>query len=125
MLSLPPEILRMILDFVEEGSDQIISHDRRDYLSQESFRLPTAPTHDQAETIASFRLVCRRFAATGAAHQFARVTTRFSRAGFERLERIAGSRDIAKHVRKFTFMVPYFYLEGKLNACSNNHRHRC
>lgn len=112
ILDLPPEVMRMILDCIEDDPEKLISFDRREYLSQESFRIPAAPTHDQAEVVANFRLVCRKFSALGAIHQFARVTTRFSRAGFNRLENIANDLNIAQHVKKFTFMVPCFYAEG-------------
>jgi len=112
VLDLPPEVIHMILDCIEEEPDKMISLERRAYLSQESFRLHPTPDHDQAQNIANFRLVCRTFAGLGAVHQFSRVTTRFSRVGFERLKRIAGDGNVAKHVRKFTLMVPYFYVEG-------------
>ncbi|KAI9713703.1 MAG: hypothetical protein M1828_001392 [Chrysothrix sp. TS-e1954] len=116
ILKLSNELLRDILDQIEADPDKLVSLDRRAYLSQESFRPPPPPSRDQAQDIGSFRLVCRRFANLGAIHQFARVTTRFSRGGFQRLEGIAGSPHIARHVKKFSYMVPYFYVQGRERA---------
>lgn len=76
------------------------------------------------------RLTCRRFSnlvstavrsaretctepLQGVIHQFSRVTTRFSRKGLERLERIAGQPHIAGRVKKFSYMVPFFYDQGR------------
>lgn len=113
ILDLSNELLREILDHIESDPDRSIGLDRRAYLSQESFRPPPPPDRDQAQTIASFRLTCKRFAELGALHQFSRVTTRFSRKGLERLENIASQEHLAKHVRKFSYMVPFFYVEGR------------
>ena len=108
------ELLRDILDHIEADPDKLVNLDRRAYLSQESFRLPELPSPDQAQDVANLRLTCRRFSELGAIHQFARVTTRFSRRGLRRLEWIAGQAHLAKHVKKFSYMVPYFYVEGKI-----------
>jgi hypothetical protein len=112
ILLLSNELLREILDHIESDPEKLISVDRRAYLSQESFKPPPPPDRDQAQTIASFRLTCKRFSALGAIHQFSRVTTRFSRKGLKRLENIAGQDHLAKHVKKFSYMVPFFYVEG-------------
>lgn len=112
ILRLSNELLRDILDHIEEDPDKLVSVDRRAYLSQESFRHPPEPPPNQAQDIANFRRTCRRFAEIGVVHQFARVTTRFSRRGFERLENIAAQENLAKHVKKFSYMVPNFYVEG-------------
>ncbi|KAF2840501.1 hypothetical protein M501DRAFT_1010571 [Patellaria atrata CBS 101060] len=113
ILGLSNELLRDILDYIEADPEKFISVDRRAYLSQESFKAPERPPPNQAQNLASFRLTCRRFSELGAIHQFARVTTRFSRHGLERLENIAGQPHLAKHVKKFSYMVPYFYIEGR------------
>ncbi|KAJ9627072.1 hypothetical protein H2203_003533 [Taxawa tesnikishii (nom. ined.)] len=112
ILSLSNELLRDVLDQIAADPDRLVNVDRRAYLSQESFRPPPPPSRDQAEDIGSFRLVCKRFAELGAPHQFGRVTTRFSVKGFERLEAIAEQPHLAKHVKKFSYMVPCFYSEG-------------
>lgn len=112
LLKLSNELLREILDYIEADPDKLVNLDRRAYLSQESFKPPAFPTQSQAHDIANFRLTCSRLSEVGAIHQFARVTTRFSGAGFRRLENIASRPRIAKHVKKFSYVVPYFYAEG-------------
>lgn len=112
LLDLSNELLREILDQIESDPDKTIGLDRRAYLSQESFKPPPPPDRNQAQDIASFRLTCKRFSDLGALHQFSRVTTRFSCKGLRRLEKIAQQPHLAKHVKKFSYMVPFFYVEG-------------
>lgn len=107
------ELLRDILDHIEADPEKLVGLDRRSYLSQESFKPPPPPNPGQAQNIGNFRLVCRRFSELGAVHQFARVTTRFSQKGFKRLASIAATQHLAKHVKKFSYMVPHFYVEGR------------
>lgn len=114
MARLSNELLREILDHIEADPEKLVGLDRRSYLSQESFKAPPPPVLDQAQTVGKFRLVCKRFSELGAVHQFARVTTRFSRKGLKRLENIASQPHLAKHVKKFSYMVPYFYVEGRM-----------
>ncbi len=106
------ELLRDILDHIEADPERSVSIDRRAYLSVESFKPPAPPVPSQAQDIGHFRLVCRRFAELGIPHQFTRVTTRFSRAGFKRLEGICTNQHLAKHTKKFSYMIPCFYVEG-------------
>lgn len=106
------DILLHVLDFLYPDPDKFITPDKREYLSQESFLLPPTPPRDQAKDLGNFRLVNKRFAELGAPRQFPQVTTRFSIEGFERLQNIAGQEHLAKCVRKFSYMVPYFYTEG-------------
>ncbi|KAI9807930.1 MAG: hypothetical protein M1825_005236 [Sarcosagium campestre] len=113
MDGLSTELLRDILDQIGADPDKSVSIDRRAYLSVESFKAPSPPVPSQAQDIANFRLVCKRFAELGVPHQFTRVTTRFSKRGFARLERIAERAEVAKHVKKFSYMVPCFYVEGR------------
>jgi hypothetical protein len=124
ILDLSNELLREILDHIESDPEKLISVERRAYLSQESFKPPPPPDRNQAQDIASFRLTCRRFSELAAIHQFSRVTTRFSRKGLKRLENIASQEHLAKHVRKFSYMVPFFYVEGchlmsRLGKCNH------
>jgi len=113
ILNLADELLRIILEHVASEPEKLISLDRRDYLSQESFKPPPLPEPDQAQNIANFRLTCRKFSDLGVIHQFSRVTTRFSNRGLSRLEKIAGRPHIAERVKKFSYMVPFFYVEGR------------
>src|SRR5947207_6364388 len=124
MEKLSNELLKDILDHIEADPERSISIDRRAYLSIESFRPPDPPPPAQAQSIASFRLVCRRFADLGIAHQFTRLSTRFSKKGFTRLERIAESRNVAVHVKKFTYMMPFFYVDGKSQQSISTQRMR-
>jgi hypothetical protein len=114
VLTLPDELLRDILDHLEADPEKLVSLDRRQYLSQESFKQPPPPdtSFQRAVDVGNFRLACRRFSNLGAVHQFARVTTRFSKKGLARLEGIAAQPHLAGHVKKFSYMVPYFYVEG-------------
>lgn len=114
ILDLSNELLRDVLDCIEADPEKLVSLDRRAYLSVESFSNPTRPPPNAQQTIGNLRLTCRRFSELGAIHQFARVTTRFSNDGLRRLERIAGQPHLAKHVKKFSYMVPHFYVEGEM-----------
>ncbi|KAL8663520.1 MAG: hypothetical protein Q9202_003830 [Teloschistes flavicans] len=110
--SLSNELLKDILDFIEADPERTVSIDRRAYLSVESFRLPSPPVPSQAHDIGSFRLICRRFAEIGIPYQFAKIATRLSRPGLERLDAICSQSHLAKHTRKFSYLVPYFYIDG-------------
>ena len=107
------ELLKDILDYIEADPERSVSVDRRAYLSVESFRLPDPPLPLQAQDIASFRLTCRRFAELGVPYQFTKVATRFSRAGFQRLDKICSNLHLSKHTKKFSYILPFFYVDGK------------
>lgn len=112
MERLSNELLRVVLDFIQADPDNVMNVDRRAYLSVESFKSPSPPLPAQAHDVANFRLVCRRFAELGIPHQFTRLSTRFSKKGFARLEGITDSSALAKQVKKFSYMIPCFYVEG-------------
>jgi len=61
-------------------------------------------------------LSCRRFAELGIPYQFTRVTLRFSSRGFRRLEDICSHGHLAKHTRKFSYLVPLFYVDGEFGT---------
>lgn len=107
------ELLKDILDIIDADPDRSINIDRRAYLSVESFRLPSPPVPSRAHDIGNFRLTCRRFAEIGIPYQFTKVATRFSRHGLDRLDKICSQSHLAKHTRKFSYLVPYFYVEGR------------
>ncbi|KAL8934045.1 MAG: hypothetical protein Q9216_006097 [Gyalolechia sp. 2 TL-2023] len=110
--TLSNELLKDILDFIDADQDRSVNIDRRAYLSVESFRLPSPPVPSRAHDIGNFRLTCRRFAEMGIPYQFAKVATRFSYNGLERLDKICSQEHLAKHTRKFSYLVPYFYVQG-------------
>nr|POE86959.1 hypothetical protein CFP56_63991 [Quercus suber] len=108
ILLLPNEVLRYVLEFVEPDSDYAIPIDRRQFLSVESFDLPPLD-HNFARNAGSLRCVCKRFADAGAPLLFTRAAARFSNAGLRRIERLSEWPHLACHVKKFSYMVPYFY----------------
>ena len=114
ILDLATEQLVDILNYLEDDPQKSIGFDRRAYLSQESFRPPIPPSTTRATDLAHFRETCKKFAEVGASLQFERVSTRFSVADFERLDKIASQPHLACEVRKFSYLVPYFYVDGKL-----------
>lgn len=104
--------LRLILDYVEADPDKTVKVDQRPYLSQESFAPPPRPSEEQTKDVAKFRGVCRRFAEIGLQQQFSKIATRLSSQGLNRLEKLAEWPNATRHVKKFSYMVPYFY-EGE------------
>src|SRR5277367_4019984 len=115
VLSLPNEILLNILAQLDPTLE-IPRVDDRAWLSVESFRLPPPRDEGAASYVASFRLTCKKFSEVGIQHQFKRVVTRFSVAGFARLRNISAHPHIARVVQKFSYMVPRVYLKGHLLA---------
>lgn len=116
LLRLSNELLRSVLDYIEADPNKLVHLDRRGYLSQESFAIPAPPLREQARDIGNLRQTCRRLAELGAIHQYARVSIRFSHAGFARLEWLAGQKHIAKHIRKLSYLIPNFYGELEIQV---------
>lgn len=114
------ELIKDILDHIESDPEWSVNIDRRAYLSVESFRLPSPPIPPRAQDIGNFRLVCSRFAELGAPYQWTRVATRLSPSGLRRLDNICGSSHLARHTKKFSYLVPFFYAEGKICSLSQN-----
>ncbi len=115
--ALSNELLKDVLDYIESDPEISVSIDRRAYLSVESFRPPSPPLPSRAQDVGNFRLVCSRFAELGAPYQWTRVATRLSPSGLRRLDRICSRSNLAKHTRKFSYLVPFFYGEGTV-SCS-------
>ena len=115
ILSLPAEILLNILTQLDPTLE-IPRVDDRAWLSVESFRLPPPLDEGAASYVANFRLTCKKFSEVGIQHQFKTVVTRFSVAGFARLQNISAHPHIARVVQKFSYMVPRVYLKGYLLA---------
>jgi hypothetical protein len=113
ILGLPAEILLNILAQLDPTLE-IPRVDDRAWLSVESFRLPPPRDEGAASYVANFRLTCKKFSEVGIQHQFKKVVTRFSRAGFARLQNISAHPHIARVVQKFSYMVPRVYLKGHL-----------
>lgn len=113
LCDLSNELLEEVLTYFESDPQRAIAIDRRDHLSVESFRPPSPPPISQAHNIGNFRLTCRRFSELGAPYQFTRVSLRFSSSGFRRLDNISGVARLARHTRKFSYLVPPFYSDSK------------
>lgn len=112
--NLSNELLRLILDQIEPDPDKTVPVDRRQFLSVESFEYPQPSTRGSIKDVGSFRASCKRFSAVGAPLQYARVAARFSKRGLEKLEQLADWPHVARHVKKFSYLVPYFYGHGEL-----------
>jgi hypothetical protein len=107
--------MHRVLDFIDGDADRFIKPDQRAYLSVEAFGPPPPPPPpDAVETLKTYREVCRSFSEQGARFLFAKIAIRFGQAELERLENIAGSRHLASQVQKFVYMIPYFFVQGKL-----------
>lgn len=107
---LSPELLRHIVDQIEPDPERTVPIDDRRFLSVES--LETPPSLDSTKDIGRFRATCRLFAEVGAPLLFTLVKVRFSKDGLEKLERLAGWSHLARHVKKFSYLMPYFYSNG-------------
>ncbi|KAK4545533.1 hypothetical protein LTR36_002883 [Oleoguttula mirabilis] len=110
--SLSNEILRLILDQIEPDPDKTIPIDRRQFLSVESFDRPLPSSRGSIKDIGRFRCACRRFADVGAPLLYTRVAARFSKKGLRKLEQLAAWPHLARHVKKFSYLLPYFYRNG-------------
>lgn len=106
------ELLRLILDQIEPDPDKTVPIDRRQFLSVESFDRPLPSTRGSVKDIGRFRCACRRFADIGAPLLYTRVAARFSQRGLRKLEQLAGWPHLARHVKKFSYLLPYFYTRG-------------
>lgn len=113
--TLPEHLLQIIVEVIYEDTQRFVPIDRREFLSIESF----LPVQQDTSTLSNFRLVCKHFSQLGLPYQFSRVTTRFSRQGFLRLNKIAACIPAAKCTRRFIYMVPYFFVEGVAQCASS------
>ncbi|PPJ52600.1 hypothetical protein CBER1_11044 [Cercospora berteroae] len=107
---LPTELVERILSFVEPGHhEREVDIAQRRHLSVESFEPAPAPSRSSVADVGRFRSVCKRFAQIGEPLLFTRVAIRFSEDGLKRLEQLAEWSHLAAQVRRFTYLVPYFY----------------
>lgn len=107
---LPNELLRRILDQIQPDSERTVPIDDRSFLSVESFDI--APPSNADWDIRRFRRACKRFAEVGEPLLFTVVAVRFSRHGLEQLEQLAQWPHMTRHVKKFSYLVPYYYPNG-------------
>ncbi|KAK5171747.1 uncharacterized protein LTR77_003383 [Saxophila tyrrhenica] len=102
------ELLKHILDQIEPDPERTVPIDDRRFISVESLEIPP-PSSDSIRDIGRFRETCRRFAEVGAPLLFTLVKVRFSEDGLDKLETFAGWSHLARHVKKFSYLMPYFY----------------
>lgn len=112
ILRLADELLVTILNYLD-GPRESVAFDRRAYLSVESFAPPERLSPTRVQDLGSFRRTCRRFAKVGIVAQFQKVSIRFSNQDLDRLDHIASSPHLACQVKRFSYLVPYFYVDGK------------
>ena len=111
ILRLSNELLRHILDHIEPDPERTVPIDDRRFISVESLEL-TPPSSDSIRDIGRFRRTCQRFAEIGAPLLFGLVKVKFSKDGLEALDTFAGWSHLARHVKKFSYLMPYFYSDG-------------
>lgn len=115
MDKLPTDVLCEILDCLDPDTEDFTStnwnHTRRRYEPDEYAR--------SLENISQFRLVCRRFRSLGTPYLFRCVVLRFSQKSFQKLESLAQSPHLARHVRTFVYLMPYLYSEGMSYASAS------
>ncbi|CAG8971432.1 hypothetical protein HYALB_00002014 [Hymenoscyphus albidus] len=123
LLQLPAELLNKIVEHLAPRKawpkkQKLIEN--RSTLSLESFSEHRPSPENDVNPLKQFRLVCRQFSYMDLCleHLFSRVTTRFSPTGFETLHEILLGRSIRTKVKKFTYMVPRFYV-GDINQLEN------
>ncbi|KAK0252509.1 hypothetical protein LTR01_005883 [Friedmanniomyces endolithicus] len=110
MQRLSNELLRAILDQIVPDPERTVPIDRRQFLSVESFVKPLLDSGRGAvKDVGAFRRTCRRFADVGAPLLYTRVAARFSKTGLKKLEQLTEWPHLARHVKKFSYLVPYFY----------------
>lgn len=107
--SLPDELIALIFDHLAPET-KTVSEDSRRFLSVESFGPPPEILPCAVQHIGNFRQASRRFADIGAPLLFGRVQARLSRTGLQRLDTLS-KWQVATHVKKFSYMVPYFYVD--------------
>jgi hypothetical protein len=122
ILRLSPELWKLIADRIEPDPERTVPIDDRRFLSVES--LEPQPSPDSRKDIGSFRATCRSFAEVGAPLLFTLVKVRFSKKGLEDLEKLAGWSHLTRHVKKFSYLMPYFYPNG-VYLCAFVFWHRC
>ena len=111
--SLPNELLKRILDHIQPDPERTVPIDDRSFLSVESFDY--TPPSNADRDIRRFRCTCRRFAEVGEPLLFTIVGVRFSKGGLQKLEELAGWPHLTRHVKKFSYLVPYYYPSGTVS----------
>ncbi|KAK6508628.1 hypothetical protein TWF506_010709 [Arthrobotrys conoides] len=107
MNRLPTDVLREVLDQLDP--------EYTDVTSRMKFWTPRKHDVGSQTVIADlrqFRLVCKRFADLGAQYLFRTIAHRYNSKSFKRLSDLADHPVFAAHVKKFIYLMPYFYVQG-------------
>ena len=113
--TLPEEILVKIVHHIQPDYDRAVPFYHRGFLSAESLdqTSPTNADRNAKKDILHFRETCRRFAEVGEQALFSVVHIRFSSKDLQELKQLAGfKRNVARHVKRFSYLVPCFYIAG-------------
>ncbi|KAF7856061.1 hypothetical protein EAF04_010016 [Stromatinia cepivora] len=113
IFKLSNEILENILEYLVHNSGKLIPIDHRASLSVESFQSMPPQSLEDTNITTTLSRTCKKFYSLLLGRQFARVSIRCSDAGFNRLRFLVEERPhLAKHVKKFSYMIPVFYHRG-------------
>ncbi|KAF3938864.1 hypothetical protein ABW19_dt0208355 [Dactylella cylindrospora] len=107
MNRLPTDVLREVLDQLDP--------EYTDVTSRMKFWTPRKNDIGSQTVITDlrqFRLVCKRFADLGAQYLFRTIAHRYNSKSFNRLSNLADHPVFANHVKKFIYLMPYFYVQG-------------
>ena len=107
---LPIELLERVLHQIQPDPERTVPIDDRSFLSVESFDY--SPPSNADWDVRRFRNVCRKWARIGEPLLFSIVGVRFSKHGLQKLEQLAGWPHLTRHVKKFSYLVPYYYPSG-------------
>lgn len=112
---LPEEILAKIVDHIQPDPERLVPVYYRRFLSVESIEIP--PRSNADRDIRQFRRTCKRFAEVGQPALFSVISIDFSTKGLTRLEDfLAWTSNVARHVKRFSYMVHYSYKKGRTDA---------
>ena len=106
------ELLKHIIDEIEPDPEKIVPVDRRQFLSVESFELPLPSATGSILDVWRIKWTCRWFSRVAEPVLYSRIVARFTEKDLKRLKTIATWPHVARHVKKFSFLVPYFYVNG-------------
>ncbi|KAK6347292.1 hypothetical protein TWF696_007364 [Orbilia brochopaga] len=107
MNRLPTDVLREVLDQLDPEYTDITTRMKFWTPRRNDFGSQTVMTD-----LRQFRLVCKRFAELGAQYLFRTIAHRYNSRSFKRLSDLADHPVFANHVKKFIYLMPYFYVQG-------------
>lgn len=112
---LPDDLLMMIVDYIHPDQEKTVKVYARSFLSVESLEIP--PASNAYSHLCRFRQTCRWFAAIGEPALFSVIGIRFSDKGLDKLEELVSwGPKIRRHVKKFSYLMPYYYPQGTVHG---------